>query len=149
MKLNYFTKRFLTVGRWIATTLFCVSAFAFGWQGTFFPNTAAIAGPVTNLIASADVGDQVQGKTREDAGRAKNFIRDTANQVERTAKKNADRVENATDDNGSFVERKAKRDAARIEERAEQDAARTQKAVDNTKNAVDRTVDSIKDAFSS
>lgn len=147
MKLNYFTKQLSTVGRWIATTLFCVSAIAFGWQGAFLPNTAAIAGPVTNLIASADVGDQVQGKTSEDAGRAKNFIRDTADRVERTAKKNAARVEDATDDNGSLVEGKAKRDAARIEERSEQDAARTQKAVDNTKNAVDRTVDSIKDAF--
>ena len=148
MKLNFFTKRLSTVGRFLATTLFCVSAIAFVWQGAFFSNTVAIAAPAVNLIAEADLGDQVKDKTREDAGRAKNFIRDTADQVERTAKKNAARVEEATDDNGSFVERKAHRDAARIEQRAEEDAARTQKAVDNTKNVVERTVDKIKDAFS-
>ena len=148
MELNYFTKRLSTVGRWIATTLFCVSAIAFVWQGTFFSNTAAMAGPAANLIAAADVGDQVQEKVSEDAGRAKNFIEDTKDQVKRTANKNAARVDRATDDNGSFVEGKAKRDRDRIEKRADEDAARTQKAVDNTKNAVERTVDSIKDAFS-
>ncbi|NDJ22940.1 hypothetical protein GS682_15125 [Nostoc sp. B(2019)] len=146
MKLNYFTKRLSTVGRWIATTLFCVSAIAFVWQGAFFSNTSAMAEPAATLIASADAGDQVKGKASEDAGRAKNFIRDTADKVESTAKKNAAKVDQATD-SGSFVERKAKRDAARIEKRAEEDAARTQKAVDNTKNVVERTVDSIKDAF--
>ena len=147
MKLNYFTKRRSTIGRWVATTLFCVSAIAFVWQGAFFSNTAAMADPATNLIASSDVGDQVQEKTREDAGRAKNFIEDTKDKVKRTANKNASRVDQATDD-GSFVERKAKRDRNRIEKRADEDAARTQKAVDNTKNAVERTVDNIKDAFS-
>jgi hypothetical protein len=148
MKLNSFMKRLSTVGRWIATTLFCVSVIAFVWQGAFFSNTAAMADPAVNLIASSDLGDQVQEKTSKDAGRAKNFIRDTADKVEQTAKTNAKRVEQATDDNGSFVERKAKRDAARIEKRAEEDAARTQKAVDNTKNAVESAVDNIKDAFS-
>ena len=147
MKLNYIMKRLSIVGRWIATTLFCLSAIAFVWQGAFFSNTAAMADPGANLIASAGTSDQVKGKASEDAGRAKNFIEDTKDKVKRTANKNADRVEQATDDNGSFVERKAKRDRDRIEKRADEDAARTKKAVDNTKNAVERTVDSIKDAF--
>lgn len=146
MKLNHVTKSLSIVGRWIATTLFCVSAIAFVWQGAFF-STTAIAAPAGTLLA-ADLGDQVQEKTSEDAGRAKGFIRDTKEQLKETANKNAKRVEQATGDNGSFVERKAKRDADRIEKRAEEDAARTQKAVDNTKNAVERAVDNIKDAFS-
>lgn len=148
MKLHNFTKRFSTVGRWIATTLFCVSAIAFVWQGAFFSNTAAMAEPAANLIASTDAADQVKGKASEDAGRAKNFIEDTKDKVKGAANKNAERVEQATDDNGSFVEGKAKRDRERIEKRADEDAARTKKAVDNTKNAVERAVDSIKDAFS-
>ncbi len=147
MKLNNFMKRLSIVGRWMATTLLFLSAIAFVWQGAFFSNITAMAAPAADLIASTDMGEQVQGKASEDAGRTKNFIRDTADRVEQTAKKNAERVEQATDDNGSFVERKAKRDAARIEQRAEQDTARTQKAVDNTKNVVERTVDTIKDAF--
>lgn len=147
MKLNCFIKRLSITGRRIATTVFCMLAITFVWQGAFLSN-AAMADSTANLVASADAGDRIQGKASEDAGRAKNFIRDTADKVERTAKKNAARVDEATDDNGSFVERKAKRDAARIEQRAEQDAARTQKAVDNTKNVVERTVDNIKDAFS-
>ncbi|MBR8836192.1 MAG: hypothetical protein DSM106950_19770 [Stigonema ocellatum SAG 48.90 = DSM 106950] len=148
MKLNYFMKGLSTVGRFLATTLFCVSAIALVWNFSFFSNTAAMANPAANLIASADIGDQVKGKANVDAGRAKNFIEDTADKVKGTAKKNAARVEQATDDNGSFVERKAHRDAARIQQRADQDAARTKSAVDNTKNAVKRTVDNIKDAFS-
>jgi len=148
MKLNYFTKRLSTVGRFLATTLLCVSAIAFVWQGAFFSNTTAMADPAANLIASADLGNQVQGKASEDAGRTKDFIEDTKEKLKRTAKNNADRVEQATDGNGSYVERKAKRDAARIGQRADQDAARTKSAVDKTKNAVERTVDSIKDAFS-
>lgn len=147
MKLNYFTKRLSTVGRWIATTVFCVCAIAFVWQGAFFSNNVAMANPAVNLIASTDVSDKIQDKASEDAGRAKNFIRDTADKVEQTANKNANKVERATDDNGSFVERKANRDAARIEKRAEEDAARTQKAVDNTKNIIESAVDNIKDAF--
>jgi uncharacterized protein YjbJ (UPF0337 family) len=148
VKLNDFTKRLSIVGRWMATTLFCLSALAFVWQGAFFSNTAAIAAPAANSIASADAGDRVKGKASVDAGRAKNFIEDTKEKVKQTANKNADRVEQATDDNDSFVERKAKRDRDRIEQRADEDAARTEKAVDNTKNAVKRTVDSIKDVFS-
>jgi uncharacterized protein YjbJ (UPF0337 family) len=148
MKLNYFMKRLSIAGRWIATTLFCLSALAFVWQGAFFSNTAAMAAPTANLILATDVGSQVQGKVSEDAGRAKNFIEDTKDKVKRTANKNADRVDQATDDNGSFVEGKAKRDRDRIEKRADEDAARTKKAVDNTKNAVERTVDSIKEVFS-
>jgi vacuolar-type H+-ATPase subunit H len=148
MKLNYFTKKLSTVGRWLATTVFCVSAIAFVWQGGFFANTSAMAAPSLSLIASADAGDRIQDKASEDAGRAKNFIRDAADKVEETANKNARRVEQASDNNGSFVERKAKRDRDRIERRAEEDAARTQKAVDNTKNVVQRAVDNVKDAFS-
>ncbi|MBE9037359.1 hypothetical protein [aff. Roholtiella sp. LEGE 12411] len=146
MKLNYLIKRLSTVGRWMATAMFCVSAIAFVWHGAFFSNTSAMAEPAATLMASADAGDQVKSKASEDSGRAKNFIRDTADKVEQTAKKNAAKVDQATD-SGSFIERKAKKDAARIEKRAEEDAARTQKAVDNTKNAVERTVDGIKDAF--
>jgi uncharacterized protein YjbJ (UPF0337 family) len=148
MKQNYLAKRLSIAGRWIATTLFFVSAIAFVWQGAFFSNSAAMAAPAATLIASTDVGDQVQGKASEDAGRAKNFIEDTKDKVKRTANKNADRVDQATDENDSFVERKAKRDRDRIEQRADEDAARTKKAVDNTKNAVERAVDGIKDAFS-
>jgi uncharacterized protein YjbJ (UPF0337 family) len=147
VKLNYFTKRLSIVGRWIATTLFCLSAIAFVWQGAFFSNTAAMADPGSNLIASAGTSDQVKGKASVDAGRAKNFIEDTKDKVKETANKNAARVDQATDDNDSFVERKAKRDRDRIEQRADEDAARTEKAVDNTKNAVERAVDSIKDVF--
>jgi hypothetical protein len=146
MKLNYFTKPLSIVGRSIATTLFCLSAIAFVWQGAFFSNTTAMAAPTANLILAADVGDQVQDKVSKDAGRAKNFIEDTKDKVKETANKNASRVDQA-DDEGSFVERKAKSDKNTIEKRANEDAARTEKAVDNTKNAVQRTVDSIKDAF--
>lgn len=145
MKLNYFTKWLSIAGCWVATTLFCLSAIAFVWQGGFFANSVAMADPSVNLIASAD---NVKDKASNDAGRAKGFIRDTADKVERTANKNAEKVEKATDDNGSFLERKAKKDADRIEQRAEEDASRTEKAVDKTKNAVERTVDNIKDAFS-
>ena len=148
MKLNYFAKHLSVVKRWVATALLCMSAIAFVWQGGFLANTSAMAAPMTTLIASKDVGDRIQDKTSNDAGRAKGFIRDTADKVERTAKKNANRVEDATDGNGNVLERKAKKDAGRIEKRAEQDAARTEKAVDNTQNAVERTVDNIKDALS-
>jgi hypothetical protein len=149
MKLNYFAKRLSaigsTAGRWIATSLICLLAISFVWQGAFFSSTVAIAAPAMNLIA-ADMGNQAQDKLNEGAGRTKNFIRDTADRVERTANKNANRVDRATDE-GSFAERKAKRDASRIEQRAERDASRTQKAVDNSKNAVERTIDSVKNAF--
>ncbi len=144
-------KWFSIAGRWIATTLFCLSAMAFVWQGAFFlntENTEATAAPSVSLIASADAGDQVQRKASIDAGRTKNFIEVTKDKVKETANKNAARVDQATDDDGSLVERKAKRDRDRIEQRADEDAARTKEAVDNTKNAVERTVDSIKDVFS-
>lgn len=146
MKLNYVTKQLSTVKRWMATTLFCLLAIAFLWQGAFFSNTSAMANCTTSLIASSDAGDRVQEKTSKDAGRAKNFIEDTKDKVKEAAKSNASKVDQATD-NGSFAERKAKRDAATIQRRADEDADRTQKAVDNTKNAVERTVDNIKDAF--
>lgn len=147
MKLNYFVKQVSIVGRWIATSLFCLSAIAFVWQGAFLSNNAAIAAPATSSLIAADMGDRIQDKTSEGAKNSKNFIQDTKEKVERTANKNASKVDRATDE-GSFVERKAKRDAARIEQRAEEDAARTQKAVDKSKNAVERTVDNIKDTFS-
>ncbi len=146
MKLNYFTKQLSTVKRWMATTLFCMLAIAFVWQGAFFSNTSAMADPAATLIASSDAGDKVQEKTSKDAGRAKNFIDDTADKVKDAAKSNASKVDQATD-GGSFVERKAKRDAATIQKRANEDASRTKEAVDNTKNVVERTVDNIKDAF--
>jgi hypothetical protein len=147
MKLNYFMKGLSSVGRFLATTLFCVSAIAFVWQGAFFSNNTAMANPVANLIASADAADQVKDKVDEGAGAAKNFIRDTQDRVKQTARTNASKVDEATD-SGNFIERKAKSDKATIEKRANEDAARTEKAVDNTKNAVERTVDSIKDVFS-
>jgi hypothetical protein len=146
MKLNSFTQLLSTVGRWMAATVLCLSAMTFVWQGAFFSNTAAMASPAVN-IAAADAGDAVQEKASKDAGRAKNFIRDTEEKVKETAKTNAAKVDRASDD-GSLVERKAKKDAATIEKRASEDSARTQKAVDNTKNAVERAVDSIKDVFS-
>ncbi|MEH2010768.1 hypothetical protein [Nostoc sp.] len=146
MKLNYFTKQISTVKRWMATTLFCMLAIAFVWQGAFFSNTSAMADPAGTLIASADAGDQVKDKTSKDAGRAKNFIDDTADKVKEAAKSNASKVDEATD-NGSFAERKAKKDAATIQKRADEDSARTKEAVDKTKNVVERTVENIKDAF--
>lgn len=146
MQLNYLMKRLSTAGRWMATTLLCLSAIAFMWQGAFFSNTSAMAAPALNSIAAADLGDKIQGKASEDAGRAKNFIRDIEDKVKETAKTNAAKVDRSTND-GSVAERKAKKDAATIEKRATEDSARTQKAVDNTKNAVERTVDSIKGAF--
>ena len=146
MKLNYFTKQLSTVKRWMATTLFCMLAITFVWQGAFFSNTSAMADPAGTLIASADAGDQVKDKTSKDAGRAKNFIDDTADKVKEAAKSNASKVDEATD-NGSFAERKAKKDAATIQKRADEDSARTKEAVDKTKNVVERTVENIKDAF--
>jgi hypothetical protein len=146
MKLHNFTKLLSIAGRWIAGTLFYLSAIAFVWQGAFFPIAPAMAAPFTNSILAVDAGDRVKSKASEDAANTKGFIRDTADKVEQTAKKNAAKVDRATAD-GSVAERKAKKDAATIEKRAEEDAARTQKAVDNTKNTVKRTVDKVKDAF--
>jgi uncharacterized protein YjbJ (UPF0337 family) len=140
-------KQLSTLGRFLATTMLCMLAIAFTWQGAFFSNTSAMAAPASNLIATSDLGDEVQGKVSKDSGRAKGFIEDTKQKVKETAKKNAARVDEATDD-GSFVEGKAKRDAARIQKRADEDAARTKSAVDTTKNAVQGAVDKIKEAFS-
>ncbi len=147
MKLNNFTKSLSTVGRWMATALFCVSAIAFFWVGGFLSSSPAMAQQIT--IASADLGSQAQGKASEDAGRTKSFVRDAADQVKKTANDNASRVEDATGSDGNFIERKAKRDADRIEKRANEDAARTQEAIDNTKNVFENAIDGIKDAFGS
>lgn len=146
MKLHNFTKRLATAGRWIAATLFCLSAIAFVWQGAFLPIAPAIASGFTNPILATDAGDRVKSKVSEDTANTKGFIRDTADKVKETAKTNAAKVDRSTDD-GSVAERKAKKDAATIQKRADEDASRTQKAVDNTKNAVEKAVDSIKNAF--
>lgn len=138
MKLNYITKPLSTLGRWVVTALFCVSAIAFVWQGAFVSNTAAIAAPA--LIATTNTGAQVKQEN-------KSFVRDAAEKVKETANKNASRVEDATDNSANPIQRKAQRDVARIEKRADEDAARTQKAIDNNVNAVERAVDSIKSAF--
>lgn len=132
MKLNYVTKQLSTVKRWMATTLFCMLAIAFVWQGAFLSNTSAMAAPTVTLIASSDAGDKVQEKTSKDAGRAKNFIEDTKDKVKEAAKSNASKVDQATD-NGSFAERKAKKDAATIQKRADEDAARTKEAGDDSR----------------
>ncbi len=139
MKLNHLVKQLSTVGRWMTTTLLCVLAMAFAWQGVFF-NTSAIAAPTKNLIATSDVGDQVKKEN-------KSFVQDAAEKVKETANKNASRVEDATDGSANPAQRKAQRDVARIEKRADEDASRTQKAIDNNVNAVERAVESIKDAF--
>jgi len=144
MKLNYCRQRISVVGRWMASSLLCLAAIAFVWQGGFFLDTNAMAAPAT-LIA-ANVGDQIQGAADEVRARSKDLIRDTQDKVEKTAEKNASKVDEA-DDKGSFVERKAKRDKARIEKRASEDAARTEKAVDKSMDAVKGTVENIKDAF--
>ncbi len=146
MKSNYVAKQLSTVKRWMATTLLCMLAMAFVWQGAFFSNTSAMADPAATLIASSDAGDRAQDKAGRDAGRTKNFIDDTADKVKQAARSNANKVDQSTD-NGSFAERKAKKDAATIQRRANEDASRTKEAVDKTKNAVERTVDNIKDAF--
>ena len=147
MKLNYFMKQLSTLGRFLATTVLCVLAVAFVWQGAFFSNTAAMANPTANLIASADAGDQVKDKVDEGAGAAKNFIRDTQDKVKQTARTNASKVDESTE-SGNFAERKAKRDKATIEKRANEDAARTEKVIDKEQNAVKGAVDKIKDVFS-
>jgi hypothetical protein len=135
------TNLFAVIGRWAVTVLFCVSAIAFTWQGTFLSNTTAMAAPGMLVIATTDTGDQIQRDN-------KSFVQNAAEKVKETANRNADRVEDATDNNGSFIERKAQRDANRIEQRANEDAARTQRAIDNNVNAVERAVDNIKDVFS-
>ncbi|MBW4419584.1 MAG: hypothetical protein KME13_10180 [Myxacorys californica WJT36-NPBG1] len=144
MKLNYLTKTLSMMGRWIVTTLFCVSAIAFVWQGAFFSNTSALASPAATLIA--DAGSKAEGKVNEFAGDNKSFVRDVKDKVQDAAKSNAAKVDQATDDDNPIAG-KAKRDAARIQKRAEEDATRTQEAIDNNKNVVERAVEGIKDAF--
>lgn len=147
MKPNY-SRQLSALKRWATTAFISLFTIAFVWFGVFSTNAVAFANPTTHLVLAADLGNQVQGKTSEDASRAKNFIRDTADKVERTANKNAERVDRATDNN-SPIERKAKQDRATIHKRAEEDAARTQRAVDDTKNVIEKAVDNIKDAFDS
>ncbi len=144
MKLNFWIKRILAGGRWMADALLCLAAIAFVWQGGFFLDTNAMATPAT-LIA-ANVGDQIQEAADDVRVRSKELIRDTQDKVEKTANKNAAKVDEA-DDKGSFVERKAQRDKDRIEQRAEEDATRTEKAVDKSMDAVKGVVENIKDAF--
>ncbi len=147
MNLNLFAKQRLTVGRWVATALLCLSVTVFAWQGVFVADSIAIASPSKPLIAAADAGDKIQEKVGKDTARAKDFVQDTTDRLKKTAKKNADKVDKATDENTNFIGRKAKKDQARIEEKADKDSVRTQKAIDDTKNVVERTVDKVKDAL--
>ncbi len=144
MKLNHFTKQLSTVGRWIATSLFCLSAIAFVWQGAFIADNSAMASPT--LVATRDTGDKVKDTTDDIAKSSKNFIRDTKDKVQDAANSNAKKVDKSTGDD-SVAERKAKSDRDTIYKRAEEDAARTEKAVDNNMNAVKGAVEKIKDAF--
>ncbi|KJH70571.1 hypothetical protein [Aliterella atlantica] len=144
MKLNNFTKQLSTLGRWVATTVFCFSAIAFVWQGGFFVDNSAMASPT--LVASRDAGDKVKDAADDVAKGSKNFIRDTKDKVEDAASSNARKVDKSTGDD-AVAERKAKSDRDTIYDRAEEDASRTEKAVDKSMNAVKRTVDNIKDAF--
>ncbi len=144
MKLNHFTKQLSTVGHWVATTLICLSAITFVWQGAFFANNSAMASPT--LVATRDAGDKVKEKADDVAKGSKNFIRDTKDKVKDAASSNAKKVEKSTDSD-SNVESKAKSDRDTIYKRADEDAARTEKAVDKSMNAVERAVDNIKDAF--
>ncbi|MGG6241694.1 hypothetical protein ACQ4N7_23970 [Nodosilinea sp. AN01ver1] len=147
MKSSYFAKGLPTVGRWVATTLFLLSAIAFVWQGAFFANASALAAPAGTLIAAADAGSQVKGAADDVKQGSRNVIRSAEDSVKRAARQNASKVDQA-DDEGSFVERKAKRDRDRIEQRASEDADRTERAAEKSMNAVERAVDNIKDAFS-
>ena len=144
MKPNHFTKQLSTVGRWVATSLFCLSAIAFVWQGAFFADNSAMASPT--LVATRDAGDKVKDTTDDIAKSSKNFIRDTKDKVQDAASSNAKKVDKSTGDD-SVAERKAKSDRDTIYKRAEEDAARTEKAVDNNMNAVKGAVEKIKDAF--
>ncbi len=147
MKLNYFTKGLSTIGRFLATTLFCVSAFTFVWQGAYFSNTSALASGNQVLIASTDAADKAQEAAGETKGKSKGFVENTKDFVKDAAKSNASKVDNATDDDNPIA-RKAKSDAATIQQRAEEDASRTEKAIDKNVGAVQRTIENIKDAFS-
>lgn len=144
MKPNSFIKQLSTLGRWVATTLFCLSAIAFVWQGAFIADNSAMASPT--LVATRDAGDKVKDKADDVAEGSKNFIRDTKEKVKDAASSNARKVDKSTGDD-SVAENKAKSDRDTIYKRAEEDAARTEKAVDNNMNAVKGAVEKIKDAF--
>lgn len=146
MKLNYAAKTLSAIGRWIATAVFCVSAFTFVWQGAFFFNTAALANSTGTLIA-ADLGDQIKGAADKVREGSKDLIRGTEGTVKKAAKDNAAKVDEA-DDSGTAVERKAMRDKSRIQKRATEDANRTSEQVDRSMNAVKGAVDNVKDALS-
>ncbi|MGB3135911.1 MAG: hypothetical protein WBG38_04485 [Nodosilinea sp.] len=147
MKSSYFAKGISAVGRWFATTLFCLAAVAFVWQGSFFANTSALAAPAGALVAAAGLGEQVKDAADNVEEGSKNLIRNAEDSVKSAANTNATKVD-AADDEGTFVERKAKRDRNRIEQRAEEDADRTAAAAEKSMNAVERAVDGIKDVFS-
>lgn len=133
MKLNYFTKRFPVIGRWM-TTMLCLVAIVL----VAFSNSAALA---------ANLGDQIKGAADDVRSGSKELIRDSKHDVKKTANKNAAKVDRADDDGGA-AERKAMRDRDRIEQRAEEHASRTETAVDKSMDAVKNAVDNIKDAFS-
>lgn len=146
MKLNYFMKRLSALGQCLATTLVCVAALAFVWQGAFFSNTKALADSTPQLIATSGA-DQIKGAADKVTEGSKKIIRGTENKVKETANTNAAKVDQA-DDDGGIAERKATRDKNRIERRAEEDAARTEKRAEKSMDAVKHAVDNIKDAFS-
>jgi uncharacterized protein YjbJ (UPF0337 family) len=146
MKLNSLNKIASVVGRWVITTLFCVTVMVGAWQNSLVSNPNAIAGPAGDVITASDISGGVKDKAGDVERGSKNLIENTKDKVKDMANRNANRVD-AADDSGSFVEGKAKRDRDRIERRAEEDAARTERAVDASKNAVERATDAIKDAF--
>ncbi len=146
MKLNYFMKWLSAVGLRIATTLVCVAAIAFVWQGGFFSNTTAVADSMPQLIATSGA-DQIKGAADKVTEGSKKIIRGTENKVKETANTNAAKVDQA-DDDGGIAERKATRDKNRIQRRAEEDADRTEKRAEKSMGAVKDAVDNIKDAFS-
>lgn len=142
MKYSYLTSKLVSIGRWVAYSVLCLSMTF----GIFSNNIAIAANQNPTLIASSMAGD-AKAKASEDAQNTKGFIENVKNQVQGTASNNADRVEDATDGSGNFLERKANRDAVTIQKRAEEDAARTKNAVDSTKNAVKGAIDNIKDTL--
>ena len=135
-------KQFLSVKRWIVTSILSLLTIAFVWQGMFIVNDTAMAGSVI----LADLGNRVENEADRGLEKSKGFIEDTKEKVKETANKNASKVDRATN-NDSLLENKAKKDKARIEQKADKDAARTKKAVDKTQNIIESTVDNIKDVF--
>lgn len=142
MKSTYLTSKLVSIGRWVATAVLCLSV-TFG----FFGNNIAIAANQNPTLIASNMAGEAKDKAREDAQNTKGFIENVKDQVQRTASNNADRVEDATDGSGNFLERKANTDAVTIQKRAEEDASRTKNAVDATKNAVKGAINNIKDTF--